>query len=62
MFALSIAIRKRILPGKCPGVYLTGSPLWLVIARAVAALDIGSKVVNRVPVEVIVKEKSPFVR
>ena len=40
----------------------TGSPLWLVIARAVATLNIGSKVVNRVPVEVIVKDKDPFVR
>ena len=43
-------------------MYLTRSSLWLVIARAVATIDIGRKIVNGTPVGVNDKEKCLFVR
>ena len=47
------------VPRKCPGVHLTHSSLWFVIAGVIVTFDI-RKIVNGVPVEVNVKEKCAF--
>ena len=41
-------------------MYFIQSSLWLVIARAVATIYIGQKIVKGAPVGVNVKEKCPF--
>ena len=48
------------MPRKCPGVHLTHSSLWLVIARVIATFDIRKKIVNDVPVEVEREGNSAF--
>ena len=48
------------VPRKCPGVHLTHSSLWLVIARVIATFDIRKKIVNDVPVEVEREGNSAF--